>query len=59
MCRFRYLHALIGDREGVARFYEPWAVLADPERNAMLPNIAAGRAVSAARSGVAGTSGSA
>ncbi|KAF0301242.1 Sorting nexin-29 [Amphibalanus amphitrite] len=38
----RYLHALIGDREGMARFYEPWAVLADPEKNAMLPNIAAG-----------------
>ncbi|XP_037082460.1 sorting nexin-29-like [Pollicipes pollicipes] len=38
----RYMHALIGDKEGMAQFYEPWAVIADQERNAMLPNIAAG-----------------
>ncbi|CAL4148643.1 unnamed protein product, partial [Meganyctiphanes norvegica] len=38
----RYMHILTSDNEMLCAWYEPWSLLRDQERAAMLPNLAAG-----------------
>ncbi|XP_042893596.1 sorting nexin-29-like isoform X2 [Penaeus japonicus] len=38
----RYMHILVCDEKLLLQWYEPWALLRDMERAAMLPNLAAG-----------------
>ncbi|KAB7501028.1 Pleckstrin homology domain-containing family M member 1, partial [Armadillidium nasatum] len=38
----RYIHIMLSDQEYLEQWYEPWALLRDLERSAVLPNLAAG-----------------
>lgn len=38
----RYMHIVVCDENLLQQWYEPWALLRDQERAAMLPNLAAG-----------------
>ena len=38
----RQAHVVLSDAEGIAKFYETWAFVADGERSSMLPSMSAG-----------------